>query len=84
MMNGIYKFLTSYTHLMNNNNHICINFLSKEKSVCFSLDVLKNENGYIFKTMNSFHMNLSRFNKFLQMPTYTDSYGITYYNIIIS
>ena len=26
MMNGIYKFLTSYTHLMNNNNHICINF----------------------------------------------------------
>ena len=84
MMSGIYKFLTSYTQLMNNKSNICINFLSKERNVLFSLNVTKKNNIYYFKTMNAFHIKNNRFNKLSQLITYTDSFGVTYYNISIS
>ena len=57
MMNGIYKFLTSYTKLMNNKSNICINFLSNERNIIFSLNVKKIHNTYYFKTMNAIQFN---------------------------
>ena len=43
-----------------------------------------NTNTVIFKTMNAMHERTSRFNKMIQTPTYTDTYGNTYINIVIS
>ena len=83
-MNEIYKFLTSYTQLMNNKSNICINFLSNERNIIFSLNVKKIHNTYYFKTMNAIQLRKSRFNKFIQNQTYIDSFNIKYYNIIIS
>lgn len=84
MMSGMTKFFTSYIHLMDNIPNICINFLSQKNTILFSLNVNKNNNVYQFKTMNAFHVKQNRFNKLSQLKTYTDSFGVTYYNIIIS
>lgn len=84
MMSGMTKFFTSYIHLLDNISKICINFLSQQRHIIFSLSVEKDNNVYHFKTMNAFQMRKQRFNKFLQSQTYTDSFGVVYYNITIS
>lgn len=38
----------------------------------------------VFLTMTAMYERVSRFNKMIQTPTYTDTYGNTYINIVIS
>lgn len=48
MMSGMTKFFTSYIHLLDNTPKICINFLSQQRHIIFSLNVEKNNNVYHF------------------------------------
>ena len=85
MMNGISVILSQYINDIKRHNML-FNILSKQKHVLFSISAMfdTNTNIVIFKTMNAMHERTSRFNKMIQTPTYTDTYGNTYINIVIS
>ena len=86
-MNGISVILSQYLNDIESHDML-FNILSKQKHVLFSIsamfDTNTNTNTVIFKTMNAMHERTSRFNKMIQTPTYTDTYGNTYINIVIS
>ncbi|MBP3607407.1 MAG: hypothetical protein J6J11_03725 [Treponema sp.] len=84
-MNGISVILSQYLNDIESHDML-FNILSKQKHVLFSISAMfdTNTNTVIFKTMNAMHERTSRFNKMIQTPTYTDTYGNTYINIVIS
>ena len=83
MMNGISVILSQYLNDIESHDML-FNILSKQKRVLFSISAMFDTNTVIFKTMNAMHERTSRFNKMIQTPTYTDTYGNTYINIVIS